>query len=321
MVNPMRRALSFSATLVALSLLPAGVAVRASGDVVAIADGGSAAGEVYSIPDQAQEQPQAVNASTEPADHHWAVIIGINEYAGSTADAIGSRQDATVLYQMLLRKGWKRSNIRLVLDTDATAKGIVQATRWLARNTTKDSTVIFHYAGHEMPFYSDRDGDGEGRDVALWASDNRYVIDGDLGRLLSGVRAAKMWIHFATCRAGGFNDQGIVKENRIVSYSSRESQLSYEDPAVEHSVLGYYMIVEGMKKKWADANGNGKVTVEEAFRFARKRVLQRTSDRQHPFLVDRLSGAFALKVPAPKKVASEPEPEPSQECTLGICTG
>lgn len=248
-----------------------------------------------------------------PAKHHWAVIIGINDYAGGTEDNVGSRQDAKKLYNMMRNKGWRADHIRLLLDRRATASNIVKAVKWLGRKTTDKSVVVFHYAGHEMPFYSDRDGDSERRDVALWAADNRFVIDGHLGKLMGKVRARKMWIHFATCRAGGFSDRGMIKKGRVITYSSPESELSYEDPSVGHSVLGYYMVHQGMKKKWADRNGNGKVSVEEAFRYADHRVVRRTGDRQHPFIKDKLKGSFLLRVPKPRPQQSQPGPEPEPE--------
>ena len=255
-------------------------------------------------------------ASADPAANHWAVIVGINDYMGSTRDLDGSVGDAQVLYRLLRDHGWKKSNIKLLLDYDATAKGIKRSLRWLADNTNERSTVVFHYAGHEMPFYSDVDGDREYRDVAIWAADNRYVYDGTLGRLLGKVEAKRMWIHISACRAGGFRDAGMIKDGRVLTFSSPEEQLSYEDPSVQHSVFGLFTLRKGMMDGNADRNGNGKVSVEETFRFAKNRVKQYTSDRQHPRIVDRLDGAFRLTIPEPKQ---SHDGGTERDCPLGIC--
>ena len=255
-------------------------------------------------------------APSDPAADHWAVIIGINKYMGSTRNLDGSVGDAKVLYRMLRDHGWKKRNIKLVLNYDATASEITKSLRWLANNTTKRSTVIFHYAGHEMPFYGDVEGDGEHRDVALWATDNRYILDGQLGWLLGKVKAKRMWVHIAACRAGGFDDRGTIKKGRVVTYSSPEGQLSYEDPSRKHSVFGLFVLRKGMKSGEADLNGNGKVSVQSAFRYSENRVRHYTSHRQHPTIVDRMDGAFRLDIPKPKKQQKD-EPEPG--CLLGIC--
>ena len=266
------------------------------------------------------EQVAAQEAPDDPASRYWALLVGINEYAGSTEDSFGSRQDAKELREILLNRGWKRSNILMITDERATASRIVSGVKWLASKTTTRSTVIFHYAGHEMPFYTDQDGDGEYRDVSLWATDNSFVMDGKLGRLMDNVRSKKMWIHFATCRAGGFDDPGMVKQGRVITYSSVEEELSYEDPSVGHSVMGWYTIVKGLRAEGADVNGDGRKTVEEAFRWARGRIEARTSNRQHPFMVDRLDGPFRLKVLYPKqKQQQPPPPDDDEDCTLGIC--
>lgn len=313
------RATRPAASTPSLTLTRAVAAVRpqlegsAPARAVVAAPGSSSATPPSSTPSATYQQ--------DPAAHHWAVLIGINDYAGSTEDAIGSRQDAKELRKILLRRGWRSSNIKMLLDRKATAKAIVKAVNWLARNTTSESRVIFHYAGHEMPFYSDRDGDGERRDVALWAADNQFVVDGHLGQLLGKVRARRMWVHFATCRAGGFDDPGIAKRNRVVTYSSPEHELSYEDPEVGHSVFGYYSIIRAIRHKQGDLNGNGKISVEEAFRFARDPVIKRTSGRQHPLIKDRLEGGFRLKVPAPKSDPPPPQapPEEPDNCIGLIC--
>lgn len=263
-------------------------------------------------------QSHAVRSSAQNGNM-WALIVGINDYAGSTRDNIGSYQDAVALREYLLRLGWRADHILLLANRAATRSRIVQGLQWLASKTDPDSIAVFHYSGHERPYSTDVDGDGEARDVALWAADNRLLVDGDLGALLGDVPARRMWLNFAVCRAGGFDDAGTVKPGRIITYSSPESELSYEDPSVGHSVFGYYSIVEGMRSRYADANGDGVTTVQEAFSYARPRVVERTNARQHPVMVDRSGSSFSLVPPSrrPSDDPPAPEPEPSA-CTLPL---
>ena len=258
-------------------------------------------------------QAQASADPGDPAGSHWALLIGINHYSAPTEDNVGSRPDAEALRSYLLSLGWRDDHILLLTDTAATASRIIQAIRWLASKTDESSVVVFHYSGHERPFSNDPDRDGERRDVALWASDNNLIIDGTLGRELGKVRASRMWLHFAACRAGGFSDPVTVKVGRVATYSSPESELSYEDKGLRHSVFGYYVIAQGMRRGAGDRNRDGVVTVQEAFAFARPHTTRYTDGRQHPMMIDRSDGAFVLSINRAPAQAGEPggEPEPS----------
>lgn len=261
----------------------------------------------------------AARSDSDPASNHWALLIGINDYAPPTRDNIGSYQDAVALRTHLLSLGWRSDHILLVGNRDATVPRIVQGIRWLASKTDAESVAVFHYSGHEKPARRDVDGDGEARDVAIWAADNRLLVDGDLGRELGRVRAARMWINLAVCRAGGFDDPGMAGPGRLITYSSPERELSYEDPSVRHSVFGYYSIAEGMRQRLADSDGDGLVTVEEAFAYARPNVIDRTGGRQHPVMVDEAGGELSLKPPAapPEEAPSQPQ-EDQDPCTLPV---
>ncbi len=243
-----------------------------------------------------------------PATNYWALLIGINDYAGWTRDNVGSYQDARDLRKHLLHLGWKADHIVLLSNRTATASMILQSIRWLASKTDGTSIVVFNYSGHEEPRHY-----GGTRHIMLHAADNRFIADTQFARELGRVSAAKMWINLAVCRAGGFNDAGLSKTGRVITFSSPERELSYEDPRVHHSVFGWYMIMESMVSRYADANSDGRVSAEEAFRYARSRVTARTSGAQHPFMIDKLSGNFYLTPPKP----APPPPAPAE--TSGGC--
>jgi len=250
-----------------------------------------------------------------PATNYWALLIGINDYYGGTRDNIGSYQDARDLRVYLLNLGWRDDHIVLLANHAATASMILQSIRWLASKTDGASTAVFNYSGHEEPKYY-----GGTRHIMLHASDNRFIADTTLAGELGRVNAAKMWINLAVCRAGGFNDPGLVQANRVVTFSSPEGELSYEDPSVHHSVFGWYEIMEGMVSGQADYNNDGKVSVEEAFRYAKPNVTNRTSGKQHPFILDEYGGDFTLTPPPPAPDAPPPQPKPSSApCGFVIC--
>ncbi|MGH3443683.1 MAG: caspase family protein, partial [Nitriliruptorales bacterium] len=265
------------------------------------------------------------NAGEDPASARWAVLIGINEYAGRTRDNVGSRQDAEDLHRHLRDLGWYEDHIVLLRDEDATREMIKQSTLWLQRKTTGASFVIVHYSGHTKQWPGrDVDGDGEVPDEAIWPHDNRFIVDSEFVWWLHKVRSRWMWVNIGACEAAGFADAGLQREGRLLTFSSREVEKSYEDPERDNSVWGYYLVDQAMIAGHGDANGDGKVSVEEAFRYAAERAPQRTARAshgpQHPVVWDGVRGDLSLEIPPP--------PPPSQtesdgdDCTLGVlCPG
>ncbi|MFY9587040.1 MAG: caspase family protein [Actinomycetota bacterium] len=293
--------------------------VDKSGTVVAA---GSSIAASRRFSDLYPSQSKAGRVSGVPASNYWALLIGINSYSGSTRDNIGSYQDARDLRKYLLSLGWKSDHIVLLTNGNATASMILQSIRWLASKANSSSVVVFNYAGHEKPVRSSSDGDNESRDIALWATDNRLILDGTLGKELGRVRGARMWLNFAVCRAAGFDDRGTIKTGRIATYASKESELAYEDPAVHHTVFGWFLVNEGMVQKLGDANRDGRIAVEEAYKYARPRAIKRASSRQHPVIVDKLSGGLYLRPPNPAPPPAQQQPQPDNpNCIVIICTG
>lgn len=269
---------------------------------------------------------KARQIDNQPSTFYWAVIVGISDYAGRTQDLSGSARDAQALRDHLKSLGWLDDHIYLLTDRSATKANILKGIRWLASKTNNRSAAVFHFSGHEQPFRTSSDGDNEKRDVALRAYDNQFILDGDLGKEMGKVKAARVWVNLSVCRAGGFSDKGMVGNGRVLTYSSPESQLSYDDPNVRHSVFGYYSILKAMKERQADRNRDGKITVEEAFWWARQPVIDRTGGRQHPAITDKLSGDFSITPPPPPATnpppgtnPPAPTPAPTPPCTLPVC--
>ncbi|MFP5578511.1 MAG: caspase family protein [Acidimicrobiia bacterium] len=265
-------------------------------------------------------QAAAVQDPSRPATTRWALLIGINEHRGTVADNIGSRQDAEDLRAHLLASGWRDDHILLLTDRHATRANIVDGIAWLAARTDQHSVGIFHYSGHSKKWQRrDVDGDGERTDEGLWPSDDRYIPDGELVRLLDPVRPGALWISFATCNAAGMADPGLDQPHRILTFSSGEPQKSYEHPNWGNSVWGWLMIEQAFGAGAGDGNGDGRVTVEEAFEWARPRAHDTTAGQrygaQDGVLVDLVPGDFDLLIPGeprpPRRAPSEPAPEPA----------
>jgi hypothetical protein len=268
----------------------------------------------------------AIQDPADPATLRWAVLIGINEHAGTTRDNLGSRQDAEALAAHLRGLGWRDDHVLLLTDAMATRENVIEAIRWLERKTDATSVSVFHYTGHTKQWPGwDVDGDGERTDEALWPSDNRHISDGEWAALMAPI-AGRMWINIGACEAAGYLDPGVAGPNRIVTFSSAEDEKSYEDPGAGHSVWGYELVINGLRRTHGDTNGDGAVTVEEAVNFAIPRAASRTQNQRYGpqtgGVDDRVEGDFRLDVPQPPPAPEptpEPEPSPSDEPCSGIC--
>lgn len=258
----------------------------------------------------------AVQDPADPASTRWALLIGINEHRG-VADNVGSRQDAEDLRAQLLARGWRDDHILLLTDRQATRAGIVDGIAWLAAKTDERSVAVFHYSGHSKKWYGqDVDGDGEVTDEGLWPSDNRYIVDSELARLLDPVRAEAMWVSFATCNAAGLADPGLVRPGRVLTFSSGEPQKSYEHPAWRNSVWGWLVIDQALGAGAGDLDGDGRVTVEEAFAWARPRAAETTRGQrygaQEGVIVDLVDGDLDLGILGAPRPAATSSPGPEQ---------
>lgn len=267
-------------------------------------------------------QAAAVQDPADPATTRWALLIGINEHRGGVSDNVGSRQDAEDLRTHLLASGWRDDHILLLTDGNATRTNIIDGMAWLAERTDEDSVAVFHYSGHSKKWYGrDVDGDGEITDEGLWPTDGRFIVDSEVSRALDRVQPHAFWISFATCNAAGFADPGMVQPGRILTFSSGEPQKSYEHPAWGNSVWGWLLIDQAVASGVADADHDGRVTVEEAFVWARPRAHETTRGQRHgpqdAVIVDQVPGGFDLLIPGgprpERQVDSEPQDQPEAQ--------
>lgn len=268
-------------------------------------------------------QANAVQNPNDPATTRWAVLIGINQHQGPTRTNVGSRQDAEDLHRHLLALGWRSDHMVLLTDLAATRPAIEQAIAWLASKTDGASTAVFHYSGHTKQ-WKDRnaDSDPEIPDEGLWPADNRHMVDREFVDRLAAVKAGRLWVSLSTCEAAGFEDIGLRRPGRLLTFSSREPEKSYEDPSVANSVWGYFLFERGLMGRASDPDRNGDITVQEAFTYAAPPTTQRTVNQkphgpQHPVMIDD-SGPFSLQIP-PRVQRPPARSDGEGQCLGKIC--
>ena len=218
--------------------------------------------------------------------HRQAILVGINDYAGGTDDVVTAVGDVTDLRDALLQAGWKPEEIVTLTDRQATAGAIRDNLRRLQSAATDSTFTVFHYSGHVKQRGGDPDRDGEELDEFLWGADNQLLADSELAGWARAMRG-RAWFDIAGCEAAGFDD-GLSAPNRLFTASSLEHEKSYEQPAWGNSVFTGLLVDQGMLQKRADGNGDGAVSIHEAFFMAADQAPKITANQsygpQHPLL-------------------------------------
>ena len=203
-----------------------------------------------------------------PADR-WALIVGVTNYRGSVHDTVGGANDARLVRDVLLRSGWRSDRIRILTDDQATGRAVADGISWLQSNSSSRTFSLFHYSGH----VKQRDGH-----EYLWPVDNAYIADTEVSRVLRANRGTS-WTSISGCEAAGF-DEGLSSSRHLFTASSKVTEKSYEDTGTGFSVWSGMLFDEGLRDKKADKDGDGGVSVQEAFQWAAPRATTYTRDQR-----------------------------------------
>jgi len=198
-----------------------------------------------------------------------ALIVGVGRHVGGRpVGTVGGAGDARAVQEALRRAGWRDDQMRVLVDAGATAAAIREGISWLQSRSTDSSFSLFHYSGHTFQRSGDADRDGEALDEFLVPYDTRNLLaDREVSDRLRPIRGW-LWANFAGCEAAGFDEGGLSGPRRLVTASSAEPEKSYERPDWKMSVFVGLMVDEAMLKNRGDGNGDGAVSIQEAFAYA-----------------------------------------------------
>lgn len=225
-----------------------------------------------------------------PPQDRWALLVGVTNYRSPVKDTVAGAQDVAVVRDTLLRNGWRADRIRVLTDGAATGRALQNGLSWLINNSSGSTFSLFHYSGH----VKQRNGQ-----EYLWPVDNAFYSDTSLAIAMKAVRGTS-WTNIAGCEAAGFND-GLSSTKRLFTGSSGVTEKSYEYPQWRMSVWTGVLWDQGLRDRNGDINRDGKVTVQEAFRWGAPRAAtitknQRPYGPQHPEIA---GGNGALRLDAP----------------------
>lgn len=152
-----------------------------------------------------------------------ALIVGIN-YTGTGSDLRGCINDANNINQMLLSE-FAFDETKLVLEKEATTRGIMDGLRWLVAGAVPGDVLVFHYSGHGSQIRSTIEPDG--LDEIICPIDlnwrDKVITDNELKQVFNGVpNGVNVSIILDCCHSGSGLDQDNTMEAARVQLHQEE---------------------------------------------------------------------------------------------------
>lgn len=250
----------------------------------------------------------------------WAVVVGINDYP-QLPKLKYAVNDAKAFQRLLVEKNLvPAENITVLLNEKATLRNLRSALgTGLKEAADSDDMVIIFYAGHgatERDAMS-MDGDGLEKYILPYDTDPSDLFSTalpmrDLALIFHRIRSERLIFIADACYSGAsggrtvsvtglraniadkFLDRIAAGRGKVIITASAANEVSVERAELQHGVFTYYLL-EGLKGP-ADTDGDGLVTVDEAYRYVSDRVPQATRQEQHPVKKGTVEGNLILSI-------------------------
>jgi hypothetical protein len=211
-----------------------------------------------------------VGAPLPNGGKRYAIVIGINDYPGSSYDLQYCVADAGLVADVLMDI-YNFDSVKKITDTAATYDNIQDEVAELAGTAGPKDEVVFFFSGHGAKGkVNDGDRSNVDQSIVVWDSGSwGYIWDGNLKDWFSGFEANRIIFIFDSCLSGGMSV--LNAPGRIVNMACSANGVSYEgDWGGGHGQFTYYFAEEGMLYGSADVRADdGVVTDEEAFDYAK----------------------------------------------------
>jgi hypothetical protein len=277
---------------------------------------------VYNQPER--ETPMAwpllftVAAAAGPAraaPHRHALVIGSNRPGPEQSALVYAQRDAERIAAVLEELGgFEAGDVEVLRDP-----GVSEVERAIERLTARvqddaardeESMALFYYSGHA-------------RSQALDLGDDALALP-ELRAKLEAIPATVRVVVLDACQTGAFSQvkgaepaamfswqsvNELSAEGLAVLASSTGAELSQESPEIGGSYFTHHL-VSGLRGA-ADRDGDGAVTLAEAYDYARDRTLVATArtavGRQHVTLETELKGRDELVLTRPARATAHLE--------------
>ena len=252
----------------------------------------------------------------------YALVVGIATYKDPKIPKLNyTTHDAKAIFDLLVdpdMAGFKKENVKIFLDEEATSFNIKDAiSNWLFKNAKEDSIVFIFFAGHggveEDRFGIEKDNLAKYLLPYDTDFDNFFasaLSNSDFNRLLLSIKSRRLIVFMDSCYSGGVSEKKArdVKivgdpyekmaegEGRLVIAASQPDQRSFEDENLGHGVFTHHLI-EALSGA-ADSDNDGYVTAMEVYKYLSgavpKTARQLAGGVQEPILRGDLKTDFTL---------------------------
>jgi hypothetical protein len=272
----------------------------------------------------ADARADAPPVSASPRPHAYAVVVGSNMGGGGQQPLHFAEDDAQRMAQVLRELGhFEAGDVRVLLHPnvsqvlgaldDLAARARAEASRG------EQTEVVFYYSGHaratainlggeELPLTTLRDRLG-GLPTALTI----VVLDACQSGAFARIKGAEPAADFTYNSVSRLTQKGLA-----IMASSSPQELSQESDELRGSYFTHHLVT-GLRGA-GDADGDGRVSLDEAYRYAYRRTLASTArtqvGEQHVTLETDLAGQGEVPVTYPADARSQLELPGSLEARI-----
>lgn len=174
----------------------------------------------------------------------YALVWGSKGHKG---DQICGDNNARLMAHLLIRTyGFNRRNVRILINNKLTMENMLEDLLWLRQKANDNSSVFLFYSGH-----------GGKNSVGKFT---HY----SLNQQFQDIEYGKLCMVFECCYSGNACEP-LSGENRLIIASTRVGSAGPTTPS--GSIFRDYFLNEAIKKGLGDTNGDGQVSMQEAFYY------------------------------------------------------
>lgn len=192
----------------------------------------------------------------------YVVIAGVLQWSGGLSSFPTKHRKDEELYETLKARGVPETQMKLLLDDDATFSKIRAAIRDVAGKAPKDATLVFYYCGHGMPAGKD-DFCFANYDLDTANTKKTGLLVSDIGNLIEKHFKGQRVLLLADCCYSG----GLAKAARSLKKSGYEAASITSSTDAVTSTRNWTFtqtIIDGLKgETFGDADGDGALSLAE----------------------------------------------------------
>ena len=266
-------------------------------------------------PARADEPKPGPSAATVPHPYAYGILVGTNVGGAGQQTLRYAEDDARQMADVLRQLGrYGSADLRVLVRPDAAhlLAAVDDVTVKMRAHQAKgeQAVLVFYYSGHARAGSFSLGGEElsvttlRERLRQIPSTLTLVVLDACQSGQFARIKGAEAAADFSSNSVSRLTTKGIA-----VMASSSAQELSQESDELRSSYFTHHLIV-GLRGA-ADADGDGRVSLDEAYRYAYRRTLASTSETQvggqHVTLETDLAGQGDVPVTYPAESRSQLE--------------